>query len=124
MQNFIRPYSIAMLWSSVGEDQEPLDNTYSLADISSDARCRIEEDCKAFVTLASQRGIDLLSTTELAEQSGHDFWFTRNHHGSGFWDRPEVYGKKEALILTEIACSRQFGELDAYVTDTNNIDLE
>lgn len=22
-----------------------------------------------------------------AEQIGHDFWLTRNHHGVGFWDR-------------------------------------
>ena len=25
-------------------------------------------------------------------QAGHDFWFTRNGHGVGFWDRPEIYG--------------------------------
>lgn len=28
-----------------------------------------------------------------AEQVGHDLWLTRNGHGAGFWDRPEVYGQ-------------------------------
>lgn len=23
---------------------------------------------------------------------GHDFWLSRNGHGAGYWDKPEVYG--------------------------------
>lgn len=50
------------------------------------------------------------------EQVGHDFWLTRNHHGAGFWDRPEVYGGKDnAEKLTESAHS--FGE--RYVFEHN-----
>lgn len=30
-----------------------------------------------------------------SEQFGRDFWFTRNGHGVGFWDRPEIYGGRE-----------------------------
>lgn len=43
------------------------------------------------------------------EQVGHDFWLTRNHHGSGFWDRPEIYGgadSAEALTFS----AQSFGE--------------
>ena len=43
------------------------------------------------------------------EQVGHDFWLTRNHHGAGFWDRPEIYGGEDnAEELTKSAYS--FGE--------------
>jgi len=34
-------------------------------------------------------------------QAGHDFWLTRQHHGSGFWDRPEMWGKETAKKLTK-----------------------
>ena len=37
------------------------------------------------------------------EQAGHDFWLTRNGHGAGFWDRPELYGEDVAAELTR-AC--------------------
>ena len=42
-------------------------------------------------------------------QVAHDLWFTRNHHGAGFWDRPEIYGGIDnAEALTDSAHS--FGE--------------
>ena len=45
-------------------------------------------------------------------QMGHDFWFTRNRHGAGFWDRGlGDVGEK----LTDIAQS--MGEQDVYVAD-------
>jgi len=39
-------------------------------------------------------------------QAGYDFWFTRNGHGTGFWDRKEIYGTA-ANHLTETAESFQ-----------------
>lgn len=43
-------------------------------------------------------------------QLGIDLWFTRNGHGTGFWDRPEVYGEhKDALT----AFAKLMGEHDA-----------
>ena len=46
------------------------------------------------------------------EQAGHDFWLTRNNHGTGYWDRPEIYGESYADMFTKYAQS--FGESDAY----------
>lgn len=34
---------------------------------------------------------------------GHDLWLTRNGHGTGFWDRPEIYGEGNAVLFTRIA---------------------
>lgn len=38
-----------------------------------------------------------------SRQAGIDFWFTRNHHGAGFWDKPEIYGVEGAKRLTELS---------------------
>ena len=55
------------------------------------------------------------------EQAGHDFYLTRNGHGSGFWDKPEIYGEKYSKILTEI--SKNFGEASPYVSDDGEIEI-
>lgn len=46
-------------------------------------------------------------------QAGHDFWLTRNRHGSGFWDGD--WPKRIGDELTRIAES--FGEVDLYAGD-------
>lgn len=43
-------------------------------------------------------------------QLGIDLWLTRNGHGAGFWDRPEMYGQALSTILTTIATA--LGEHD------------
>ena len=47
-----------------------------------------------------------------AEQIGHDFWLTRNHHGAGFWDRG-----LEALGERLTAAAQTFGDGDVYLGD-------
>lgn len=44
-------------------------------------------------------------------RAGHDLWLTRNGHGTGFWDRPEVYG--DALAQMFCALATAMGEHDA-----------
>lgn len=58
---------------------------------------------------AGHDGIDL-SQFDPA-QIGHDLWLTRNGHGAGFWDRPEIYGADNARVLTLMA--RAMGEHNA-----------
>lgn len=36
-------------------------------------------------------------------QLGHDLWLTRNGHGTGFWDRPELYGEANSKIFSALA---------------------
>lgn len=63
------------------------------------------KDCADFVTEAGP-----LLSEWTADQAGHDFWLTRNGHGTGFWDRGlGAVGD----VLTDIAQS--FGSEDAYV---------
>lgn len=64
-----------------------------------------QADCQLFLDKVRE----LLPPHIDYEQLGHDFWLTRNHHGTGFWDRPEIYGGQViADQLTAIA--HIFGE--------------
>lgn len=63
---------------------------YDHANTSLDEDCKREAiiDALAFFNRAwGAIGDDVI------EQAGHDFWLSRNNHGTGFWDRnPEIYG--------------------------------
>lgn len=52
-------------------------------------------------------------------QAGADFWLTRNHHGSGFWDRGLPWDLGQWLTYAALA----YGECDSYVGDDNLIYL-
>ena len=59
-----------------------------------------------------QLNADLLDASMLSDdQAGHDFWLTRNRHGSGFWARNVIGGD----ALTEAA--HNYGEVSLYKGD-------
>jgi hypothetical protein len=109
LDSFTNHYIIAALWSSNGDDDEPLDTKYGVEDLAPLTRIKMARDCRRF----QMDNSELLARAGDAEQNGHDFWLTRNGHGAGFWDRgyPEEIGDK----LSEIC--RQWGEVYLYVGD-------
>ena len=103
--HFVRCYLNAVLFLEHCSDEtegEYLDDVYTIDDFSPEAFERATADCEAFLQAAENAGIPLLYA-DCAEQAAYDFYFTSRGHGVGFWDRPEVYGKQDAKILTEIA---------------------
>lgn len=116
---FTDAYIECLLWAENDDNGEPLDAHYSIHDLSFDARTRIVLDCSSFLRMASNSGIDLFG--DLEAQAGHDFWLTRNGHGTGFWDRPKIYGEENARILSII--SEDFGNCDAYISDDDQVEL-
>lgn len=106
-EDFIAAYITAALWSSTDQDGEPLDNSYAEEHIAPETLAKIRADCMEFMIEA---GDNLVGIS--AESAGHDFWLTRNRHGTGFWDRG--YGPL-GIKLTNIAQS--YGEVDLYVGD-------
>ena len=62
---------------------------------------KIERDCAKFIDCAKGYLKDLS-----ASESGHDFYLTRNGHGSGFWDR----GYEKTISDALCAISKAFGE--------------
>lgn len=81
---FTTAYLECALWSSTGEDEQPLDDDHSTDDIALEALQSAIGDCRDF----QDEYADMLLEADLSdEQAGHDFWLTRNGHGAGFWDR-------------------------------------
>ena len=90
--DFVISYKTCALWSSIGDDGEPLDNTKTIDNISSNCAESMRADCVEFMraNVADLIEYESRMTCEQwrgMERAGHDFWLTRNGHGAGFWDR-------------------------------------
>jgi hypothetical protein len=99
---FRNAYVATLLWSNYNGESE-MEQYFDeiangFADFDAASQGQIEKDCKRFLELSKG-----LFKNKDCEQAGHDFALTRNGHGVGFWDRPEVYGKANADKLTDIA---------------------
>lgn len=112
---FFQQYVETALWSSNDESDpntggEPMDQNYSIDDISEDTLNEMLRDCDAFYN----ENYDLMADDDhddMDSRGGHDFWLTRNGHGAGFWDGDWKHGDE----LTE--ASHAYGEYDLYVGD-------
>jgi len=125
LKKAVDAYLEAALWSSTDEDQEPMDDKYSADDFAPSALKQAETEVAYFLKEVDQaeavlndrfeeRGLDPVSFVS-AERYGRDFWLTRNGHGTGFWDRAEIYGEEMAELLSDIA--HRAGERDVYAGD-------
>lgn len=108
-KRFLDAYIECALWSSTdnADDSggEPLDKNYDADDLAPECLAEFKRDCEGF----QEANADDLASLD-PEQSGHDFWLTRNGHGAGFWDRglgelgerlskaSKVYGSVDLVI--------------------------
>lgn len=133
LDTFTRAYIEAALWASTAYGS-PEENEADPADaqggrhgsfdasfeacgydtLSPELLAHVIEECAAF----QQDHAELLAQAQYnarwssAEMAGHDFWLTRNGHGTGFWDRglgdigrqltdaAEVYGGEDWYLDT------------------------
>jgi len=100
-QKFLNGYLECAAWADAPEEKTHLEFKKS-------AVVEAEKDCRKFFN-AHHNSIP----KDSFPQAGHDFWLTRNHHGAGFWDREEIYGKETATHLTTL--SHAFGECHIYI---------
>ena len=107
-------YVEALLWSSYDEADELTGGH------SDEFTKRRDEDCAAFLARASKI-LERYESEADDSQIGHDFALTRNGHGAGFWDRPQIYGEKAAKLLSKL--SKRFGEVEVYTGDDGKIYL-
>lgn len=123
---FFTAYVRAALWSTSGEEAAvkrgyPEDTSletlgFRSLDLAPETRETMLQDCAKF--WQSHKG-DMLHTEwarpgiDMPLQSGIDFWLTRNQHGSGYWDSPDVWGEEGAELLTNAA--HEFGEVSLYI---------
>ncbi|MBB4398722.1 hypothetical protein [Bradyrhizobium sp. ERR14] len=85
-------------------------NSFGFADLAPSALESIIRDCEAF-----QRDNAALLDSAYerdnydSEQAGRDFWFTRNGHGVGYWDRSQLENDSdeyESLTAEMVAASK------------------
>jgi hypothetical protein len=115
LDSFTRAYIEAALWSSTDNADEsggePLDKNYGPGDISDETMALMVEDCALF----QERYADLLSESGMDnEQAGHDFWLSRNRHGTGFWDADQIDEEFQQPLQD---AAESFGEFDLNVGD-------
>lgn len=121
--DFTKGYIEAMFFTDTGtgDDAELEDATVS--DLARDAWTSIKADCKAFQKEAKKLLKLAYATNDYdAEQAGRDFWFTRNGHGVGYWDR-EVLEKVAVTDRTSGVTFSLATRLSNMADGWGNIDL-
>lgn len=112
MDEFTTGYIECALWSSVSDDEDGITDEHSISDLAPETLRKMECDCQAF-TETYRDWLD--KANEMGRDDshlGHDFWLSRNGHGTGFWDRGlGALGDK----LHEHA--KVMGSIDLYVGD-------
>lgn len=115
------------------ENGSPLPEESGFADLAPETLREIENDCRKFMGTLPR---DLSGRTDIDDAcdyapgdydekaAGRDFWYTRNGHGVGFWDRgfgdlcsPGTVGYR----LSQHA--KSFGECSVYLGDDERIYL-
>lgn len=118
---------------AAGEEHQegcfPSDVGYS--DLAPDSLAEIIADCKAFqekhaefLDRAYELTADGLAYTPT--RAGHDFWFTRNGHGVGYWSRDfkdDDSGLDDCIGDALSDCAKEFRQVDSYLGDDGKVHL-
>ncbi|MFY9292808.1 MAG: hypothetical protein WAP03_19255 [Methylorubrum rhodinum] len=122
LDDMLQGYIACALWSSHDNSDpetggDPLDDNYGPEHITPDTLAILREDCTAFLSTVGEH---VAAGPGDASQAGHDFWLTRNGHGTGFWDRDDNVWPQPARDALDTH-ARTYGELHLYVGDDGMI---
>tara|TARA_Y100001938_G_C7944816_1_gene356213 strand:+ start:375 stop:779 length:405 start_codon:yes stop_codon:yes gene_type:complete len=125
-KEFLCGYAVCAVWSSTGDDGEPLDSTHDESDLAGETLQAMKNSCAKFISenendlaeYVERRAIPRGADCSGADWAGHDFWLTRNGHGTGFWDRG--FGELGDRLSE---ASKAFGEAHLYVGDDGKLYL-
>lgn len=131
IEDFITGYIECVLWSTVDEnvykDGEGLDvalgEHYSCDDLHPDTKAAIDSDCRKFIKDNRLALIEACTEGDDDygwESAGHDYWLTRNGHGTGYWDRDELKRNNLGNRLSD-AC--RYKECYIYVGDDGKLHI-
>ena len=101
---FFGAYCAAINFTETGDTDQPED----AAELCEVFKRESLIDCLSFYA----RVACYVSDDKLA-QAGHDFWLTRNRHGTGFWDDVPARGWSEWQSKKFTVIAEGFGEVDA-----------
>jgi hypothetical protein len=119
---FTQGYVEALFFTETGSSDDGELKDASFADLAPETLDDIKHDCAAFLA-ATETFRDRLALSPRRvwndTEAGRDFWYTRNHHGTGFWDRdwPKPYAD---YLATK---AQNFGETYIYAGDDGRLYL-
>lgn len=90
---FVRGYIECMFFTdtNTGDDAEDGLEHASTGELAPESLAKIIAECEAWqAENASLLALAYQQDDYSEEQAGRDYWFTRNGHGCGFWDREQL----------------------------------
>ena len=105
---FSDAYMEAVYFTDFGPDSE-----FDEADLSRETDEHMRQEARSFFRKYSG---SIMDYPEGLTQAGHDFWYTRNGHGAGFWENA---GDPSADKLDR--ASRVYGPVDLYLGDDGEV---
>ena len=124
LDSFTQGYIQAMFFCSVGGDLAALsEDDTGFGDLAPATLDKIQADCAAFQEAnagALEAAYAHPEVTYDDERAGADFWYTRNGHGTGYWDR-ELGEPGDQL---NAATKHKWGELELYRGDDGLLYLD
>lgn len=118
----VTAYRAALRWSSTDAEGVPFDAPfYELFEFTELAQQTAAEEVRGFIKRNLEHLTAFMEVTGRGwGDVGHDFALTRNHHGTGFWDRGAAGPAVDAIVA---ACD-EAGEVNVYVADQDGDYLE
>lgn len=101
LDDFAKGYVEAMFFTNgdTGDDDDNRLNDLGVERLTRAAVAEIESDCATFLNMtlpgakvSIRETLDLLDSEReySLQRAGNDFWYTRQGHGVGYWDRAEL----------------------------------
>ena len=120
LDDMVRGYVKAALWTSDDGEGGYLDARHDFDDLLVSAKNKARRDCLKFLELADQIMNGRQAEAD-CEQWGHDFWLSRNGHGAGFFDRPNLYHDQQTADCLHDLARDTFGECMCELTATGKV---
>lgn len=98
-----------------GQADGDLPQDAGFLDLHPDALESIQSDCVAFQKECAPWLAQAYEGSYDAERAGNDFWYSRNGHGCGYWDREELDGFISKCLDT---AAEKFGEVNPWFSET------
>jgi hypothetical protein len=118
---FTQGYVEAMFFTDASDSDDGDLADATVHDLAPETWTKIKADCARFQE-ANAALLALAYDREdySAEQAGRDYWFTRNGHGVGFWDREQLEADGLGDKLSDAA---RYSSQDLYRGDDGQIYL-
>lgn len=91
LDSFTQGYVEALFFTDASDPDDGDLADATVADLAPETIAKIVAECAAFQTANAELLAQAYDRDDYSEtQAGRDYWFTRNGHGVGFWDRQQL----------------------------------